>query len=197
MLTPLPVVLAAVVMPKMIPKQANWMPTAAAMILASALLTGVMAVRWEVTQLEWPPPEQRPFVTAVPQTTKPVAAVFDNNIHLLGYTMDSTGAFINLTLYWQARSRPSLPYTVFIHAAEPAGKLVAQQDSMPQNGNLPTTCWRPGEIVADTHQLVLPEERNDPYAILIGLYDARDGGRLSTAAPDNAFLLTSTGDLPQ
>jgi hypothetical protein len=62
---------------------------------------------------------------------------------------------------------------------------------MPQNGSLPTTCWRPDEVIVDSHQLMLPIDSRGPFTILVGLYDARDGSRLAIDAPDNAFSLTA------
>jgi hypothetical protein len=191
MLAPLPALLAAAATAPFGSKPLfNKLPIPLAVIAVTALLSGIMAVRWEVTQLEWPAPENRPVVTAVPPHAEPVTAVFGANINLLGYEMGQDSSILNLTLYWQSQSRLDLPYTIFIHAIDPQGTLIAQQDGMPQNGHLPTTCWRPGEIVSDSHQLTLPEDESGPYTLLLGVYDARDGSRLAIDAPNNAFPLT-------
>ncbi|MCA9975481.1 MAG: hypothetical protein KC413_07010, partial [Anaerolineales bacterium] len=79
----------------------------------------------------------------------------------------------------------------------PNGTLIAQQDGMPQNGNLPTTCWQPGEIVSDSHQLLLPEASSSgPYTLLLGVYNAQDGSRLAVNAPNNAFPLAQVKPNP-
>lgn len=197
MIAPLPALLAAAAAPLNTKLIGNKLPVPLAIMLVTALLSGAMAVRWEVTQLEWPIPENRTIVTAVPPIAQPVTARFGTNINLLGYDLEQTGPILNLTLYWQPQSRPDLPYTIFIHAIDPNGTLIAQQDGMPQNGNLPTTCWQPGEIVSDSHQLLLPEASSSgPYTLLLGVYNAQDGSRLAVNAPNNAFPLAQVKPNP-
>ncbi|MCB0033302.1 MAG: hypothetical protein KDE51_04760, partial [Anaerolineales bacterium] len=66
-------------------------------------------------------------------------------------------------------------YTVFIHVLDKQGNLVAQQDSMPQAGGWPTTCWRPDEIVTDRHSLTVTSGN---YELVMGLYWFETGERL-------------------
>ena len=103
---------------------------------------------------------------SLPAEATSVAASFGEapTIRLLGYTVEQVASAeveggdnaADVTLYWQAEGRIAYPYTVFVHLLAPTGQLVAQHDSMPQQDAWPTVCWRPGEIVADTHRLTLP-----------------------------------------
>ncbi len=192
MLSPLPALLAAAAAASINSKPLfNKLPVPLAIMTVTALLSGIMAVRWEVTQLEWPAPEQREIVLTAPQISEPKTAVFGPAIELLGYDLQQDKNRLDLTLYWQALARPDLPYTIFIHITDDSGTLVAQQDGMPQNGSLPTTCWYPGEIISDTHRLELPANAAGSYDILLGVYNAQDGSRLPVNAPNDALPLTT------
>lgn len=110
-----------------------------------------------------------------PTVATPLDVTFDRNIQLVGYAVEpaqpTQGATVNVTLYWQARERPDLPYTVFVHLIDSNGALQAQGDSMPVANTLPTSCWLPGETVEDVHPVVIPE--NAPpgnYTAQVGLY---------------------------
>lgn len=186
MLAPLPALLAAIKLaerPRMVFKLA--------VMLVTAVTTAIMGARWEVTQLEWPAPEQREIVLTAPPVAQPKTAVFGPTIELLGYDLQRSENWLDLTLYWRALARPDLPYTIFVHVTGANGTLAAQQDGMPQNGRLPTTCWHRGEIISDTHRLELPDDAAGRYDILLGLYNAQDSSRVPVAAPNNALWLTA------
>ena len=123
----------------------------------------------------------RPIAHTLPAESVPVQAVFGDDpiIRLLAYSIDrpmvaqdeTAENTVDVTLYWQATGRISHPYTVFVHMLDPSGQLVAQHDGMPQQDVWPTICWRPGEIVADTHQLKVPAGMNmDSTNLYTGLY---------------------------
>jgi hypothetical protein len=121
-------------------------------------------------------------------------AVFGRQLVLEGYRLESTpsqpGGTLDLTLYWRTLDRPSRPYTVFTHLIDGGGRLVAQQDNWPIQGQWPPTCWRPGDRVADPYRIQLPEELPaGVYTLLAGLYDGRDGRRLLTAGGADAVEL--------
>lgn len=108
-------------------------------------------------------------------------------VALRGYTLTQQGEAMNLTLYWQALANPQGDYSVFAHQLQD-GQTIAQSDSAPQGGALPTWCWISGEVVADGHTFPATAV---PYQFVIGLYDWRTGERLpvSPPVPDNAIPL--------
>jgi len=105
-------------------------------------------------------------------------------ISLVGYDLprsrhpaDSTQ--ITLTLYWQAHGATERPYTVFAHITDERGKLIAQADGQPVEGNYPTDLWGDGEAISDTHTISLPVELPDGrYEVSVGLYSVETGQRL-------------------
>jgi len=87
---------------------------------------------------------------------------------------------IELTLYWQVIDRVDFDYTAFVHLQNSGGQTIAQSDKVPGlDGNFPFTRWRIGDIVADRHFLILPQETLPTDTTLrVGLYDYRTGQRL-------------------
>lgn len=143
----------------------------------------------------------------VPANLQPAQFRYDTGgaIALLGYTLGkdetasalSTGQDRTLTLYWQQLAeRPSREsYKVFIHVMPTKAytDVVLAHDSMPMEWKLPTTCWRPGQIVRDVHVLDVqhPFEPGNYFAV-VGLYGAESNGRVgvySPPTPSNAPFL--------
>jgi hypothetical protein len=94
---------------------------------------------------------------------------------LLGYDLDppapGPGSTLHLTLYWQAQAEMEQDYTVFVHLLDAEGLLVAQHDSQPGGGSLPTSSWLEGEVIADEHPLRLdPNLPPGSYRLEVGLY---------------------------
>jgi 4-amino-4-deoxy-L-arabinose transferase-like glycosyltransferase len=128
------------------------------------------------------------------------AQIEEGRIEFLGYRSRPDGRVragetLTLELYWRAQDRLDQDYTVFVHLLGPynpatGGPVWAQDDSYPLGGGHPTTRWQPGQIVADRHQLSIPE--NTPpgtFQVEIGLYDARTGTRLNVAGSEQDRIL--------
>ena len=81
-------------------------------------------------------------------------------------------------------------YTVFAQVLDETGRLVAQHDSPPGNGSRPTPGGVAGEYLRDEHLLAV---REDSYTgdgqIIVGLYDAGTGVRLTLPDGRDAFTL--------
>jgi hypothetical protein len=146
-------------------------------LLALQLLT--LNTRWLVTPsfLDEPPTRQAVFDAAEPGVK--AQAAFGHQIALTGYDAATSGMVIDLTLYWQALTQPLHAYTVFVHALDTSGKLVGQQDNMPVRDQLPTSCWQPGEYVADPYTVPLSAGARGPFSIEVGLYRLDTGQRLT------------------
>jgi hypothetical protein len=125
-----------------------------------------------------------PPVYQLPSAAQPADFILDDSIRLAGYRLDGG----NVTLYWQALEPLDEDFTVFVHAIDASGKLIAGDDSQPQKGQLPTHCWLAGEVVADTHTLNLPP---GDYQFFAGMYRWPELQRLPVLPPqlDNSILL--------
>lgn len=119
---------------------------------------------------------------------------------LIGYDLDrrivQPGERLAVTLYWQAGGPLDRDYTVFVHLAEPTGRVRAQSDSQPDGGHNPTSLWLAGEVIRDQHTLLLPADLPPGrYRLLTGLYDLTSGQRHplwqdGRRLPDDQALLT-------
>ena len=115
----------------------------------------------------------------------------DGQIALLGFEAQPSlkpGDYSDITLYWQLDSAQPLTrsYKIFVHYAptlDDLGNLnntkrIVNQDGIPMNWNLPTTCWRPGQIVRDQHGIRIdPSAQPGDYLALLGLYEETSGER--------------------
>ncbi len=111
-------------------------------------------------------------------------------IGLEGIVTEQVAEGMLITLLWRAHGRVSADLTAFIHLFDSDGNLLAQSDSKPASGQLPTWCWVKGELVSDTH--LLPIDDQAQITARIGLYDLTTGARMSVSpsVPDNAIPIS-------
>lgn len=125
------------------------------------------------------------------RTPEPVQAQLSDVAQLAGWeARPARGAdALDVTLYWLALRESSVNYKAFVHLLDGSGQVIAQHDGDPVGGYTPTTRWRSGEIIADTHRLLLPSGlAPGSYGLKAGMYELADGGArnlpLEPAAPD-------------
>ena len=134
-----------------------------------------------------------PTTTSVPVPDAPVAIFGDNQIALLSAEpvgAPTPGGQIKLLTRWQALRPLDQDYTVFFHAMGPDGNRWGQQDTMPQDGKLPTSGWQPGQVIEDQYQLTLAADApvSSDYRYLLGLYEWQTGERLTSGTDDKVVL---------
>ncbi|MGH2461837.1 MAG: ArnT family glycosyltransferase, partial [Chloroflexota bacterium] len=105
----------------------------------------------------------------------PLDATFGNQIALRGFDVSplapKPGDVLTVTLYWTARRKPDVNYSVFVHLERSDGKIVGQSDSYPMAGRYPTSTWTPGYTVRDVHRIVIPATApSEPVQVTVGLY---------------------------
>ena len=119
---------------------------------------------------------------------------FGDFARLVGYTVSraqtTTGAPLQLTLYWQAlEGKSPVDYIVFTHLLADDGHLVAQHDGQPGGGSRPTTSWTSGESIVDVHPMAFQDRGYVGIAtIAVGLYEP-SGDRVGTDAGGNYATL--------
>jgi hypothetical protein len=125
------------------------------------------------------------------QPTTPLAATFAGSIKLIGVTLPAVhnsqftirNSQLLVTFHWQTLRPTAKPYTVFLQLLNEQDEVISSWDSQPFNGLYPTNLWSPGEIIADTFALPLPEAGLSPggYRLITGFYDVNTGRRLPVA----------------
>jgi uncharacterized membrane protein len=143
----------------------------------------VMLGRVEVTRPAQPPASQPALADFGPlrllHASSPAAAI-------------SPGDAIPIDLLWQAA--PGFvpePLIVVVQLLNGEGNVTASLEAEPLGGRYPTSHWQPGELVRDQHVLAVPDGlAPGAYELIVGLYRATDGQRLTT--PSGLFGLAST-----
>ena len=124
----------------------------------------------------------------------PISINFEDKVELIGFEFDrytmQPGETLTLNLWWNTLAAPLEDYVVFTHLVLPPEATWAQDDSRPQQGQLPTTLWEVGQRIEDQYKLVMPE--NAPHGVYfmeIGLYNAETGSRLDVDFSDKGIIL--------
>jgi len=133
----------------------------------------------------------------------PLGLDFAGQIRLLavaaGQNEAQPGDILPVTLYWQALETIPQDYTVFVHLLGQYDRVIAQSDATPGLGARPTSGWIPGQIVADSYLIPLPEATFAPDKALweVGLYDATTGRRLQMADGNDNVRFGAVSVLPR
>ncbi|MDM8530548.1 hypothetical protein QUF63_05200 [Anaerolineales bacterium HSG25] len=110
---------------------------------------------------------------------------FLDQVTLLDYQLAPMSQ--TLTLVWQVQQPIANDYTIFIQAwpqeadgsVDPANStMLTGFDGPPVNGDYPTSLWNAGEVIVDQHELDLDSLGDEPFTLLVGLYNPATGERL-------------------
>jgi len=120
----------------------------------------------------------RPHQMELPPDLQPTSADFGDFARLVGYRLNTDTAYpqgaLKITLVWQVLRSPPAALKVFAHlyGFNNTIDVLAQHDSDPGNGELPTTTWLPGEYIEDEHTLELNADLPPgQYRLGVGMYD--------------------------
>ena len=104
----------------------------------------------------------------------PAIARFENGITLHAALVEPVQDQARVQLWWRAGEGTPGNLTVFVHYVRNGAKI-AQHDSAPAQGNLPTDLWHAGDVILDEHPLpgVIPQPEHD--RLRVGLYDPATG----------------------
>ena len=136
----------------------------------------------------------------LPPIERAIRADLGDQVEFHGYSLESAqvepGGVLRLTLYWQARQRMTVSYTVFTHLLGKDGDIWGQRDNIPVEGTYPTTGWVEGEVITDEYEIAVKSDAPPgDYQIEVGMYDAATGQRLpvfdegGTRLPGDRILL--------
>ncbi len=118
------------------------------------------------------------FYVAPVQSVQPALARFQGGVKLVSAVVHVVDEGVRVELSWHATADLPDDYTVFVHYMRDEQR-VGQDDAQPAGGRYPTSRWRVGDIVHDTHVIPVldaPDPTRD--GILVGLYRAVDGQHL-------------------
>lgn len=129
----------------------------------------------------------------IPDMQKDVNVGLGDQVGLLGYDLYAEpitgGGRFQVTLHWQAQEKMGRSYKVFVHLLSLDGEVVAQHDSVPADGEIPTTDWAVGEVISDRHLIEFLGLPAGEYRLVVGMYDSTTGERLPTSGGGTTILL--------
>jgi hypothetical protein len=96
-------------------------------------------------------------------------------MRLVGYDQSSSsarpGESLTITLYWQPQSEIDFDYSSYVHLVTEAGRGITQSDHQLGGEYYPTSLWRPGEVLRDSHVLTIPQDvAPGVYRLVSGMY---------------------------
>jgi uncharacterized membrane protein len=158
-----------------------------------ALPDGTALAHYAITEL--------PGLFSEPTFSVPLQARIQGVGDLLGYSLSTASPShaepFTVTLVWCAGDAPiANSYTAFVQLVDENGKLIAQSDALPADGQHPTTSWRSGEYIVDSHPLAFrPEAQAGQARLIAGFYAAQTGVRLRFSDGSDAVTLSRTIDV--
>jgi hypothetical protein len=110
---------------------------------------------------------------------------FGEAAELRAYRIERDPTAWRVALAWESIAPLAADYTIFVHAYDAEGNLLATGDGPPRGGHFPTSLWQPGDRILDTHTLSMKDVAEDAVAqIAVGLYDPTTGERISASRAD-------------
>jgi hypothetical protein len=96
-------------------------------------------------------------------------------MRLVGYDQSPSSArpgdTITITIYWQPQAEIEPNYSSYVHLVDEAGRGITQSDHQAGGDYYPTSLWRPGEVLRDSHLLSLPADvEPGVYRLIAGMY---------------------------
>lgn len=102
----------------------------------------------------------------------------------------AAGEVVVVGLHWQALTALTQRYKVTVQLLNAHNQLLAQRDSEPVGGSLPTDRWVVGQEVVDNHGLLIPPGTPPgDYQLILALYDLATGERLRLGDEADHFVL--------
>ncbi|MCI0713989.1 MAG: glycosyltransferase family 39 protein [Chloroflexi bacterium] len=91
-------------------------------------------------------------------------------------TAGKPGEELPVSLWWSTAKPLDTSYSISVFLLDDAGRLVAQHDGPPQNGDRPTNTWEVDTIIFDSHEIPLPESLPPgTYQLAVKVYNSANG----------------------
>jgi hypothetical protein len=125
-------------------------------------------------------------IDALPPTAAPVNLNFGDLARLVAYEIDrqnndpaqsiSPGETLQVNLYWQPLAPIKQDLVSYVHLTDLKANLIGQARGVPAAGQAPTTTWAPGQIILDSHPVVVDETIRPPLALKLetGLFEPQN-----------------------
>jgi 4-amino-4-deoxy-L-arabinose transferase-like glycosyltransferase len=166
-------------------------PIVNATVLASLVLAALAAPIWVLRPAYLPPAS-----AVLPPDATRLEVRLGGKWAITGVAAEPAtlmpGQSARVKVAWRALAPDSVDYSVFVHLENAQGLVIAQADTMPGAGSLPTSQWQPGQERVESYDITVPGTAYAPDKgrWVVGMYDPRTGERLP------AVLQTDAGGGP-
>jgi len=137
----------------------------------------------------------RPIVAQLPADARPAQAQFGDRVELIGVRFEDRiepGGTLRVTTYWRALREIPRDQRLLIRLMRPNGDSGGQLDARLGTNLYPTTLWRPGQIVADTHNV--RADADLPTSLMMRVH-LGVGDQVEPLLPVTGKLAWTTGDV--
>ncbi len=99
--------------------------------------------------------------------------------HDVRISAEGPNQLVDVTLWWGTLEEMERDYTAFVHLVDQEGHILAQEDRLLLQDDLPTSYWLAGSVARKQYQLQLGSDTAPGDCLLkVGLYDWETGERL-------------------
>ncbi|MGH2459349.1 MAG: glycosyltransferase family 39 protein [Chloroflexota bacterium] len=131
---------------------------------------------------------QRPPSLASLGIARPLNVIFGDSVRLVGASLPPRsvldGDSVEITFYWQVIRAPARDLETVIQVEGKAGAVVARSARPPTDGVWPAHDWRPGDVIVDRQQVLIPAgTAAGPLTLTAGLTDADGQPLRATGSP--------------
>ncbi len=118
-------------------------------------------------------------VQASQAETQRALARLEGGLELVSYQLEAVEVGrLHVTLRWRAAEPAAADYTAFVQLLQD-GQPVVQDDDPPGTRYLPTSWWRPGDVIVGQHTLETYQDGQPGQQVIVGLYEWPTMNRLS------------------
>jgi 4-amino-4-deoxy-L-arabinose transferase-like glycosyltransferase len=165
------------------------------MWLLGAVAAGLFALTLVAPFVLVRPAFARPIVAQLPADARPAQAQFGDSVELIGVRFQDhiePGGALRVTTYWRALMAMPRDQRLLIRLMRPDGDSAGQLDARLGTNLYPTTLWRPGQIIVDTHDVRADADLLVPLALHVQL---GVGDEVEPLLPVTGPLAWTSGDV--
>jgi hypothetical protein len=114
----------------------------------------------------------KPIVAQVPADACPAQTRFGDRVELIGVRFSDhvePGGMLHVTTYWRTLQDIPRDQRLLIRLMRPDGNSAGQLDATLGTSLYPTTLWRPGQIIVDTHNVHADADLPVPLTLRVHL----------------------------
>jgi 4-amino-4-deoxy-L-arabinose transferase-like glycosyltransferase len=137
----------------------------------------------------------KPVLALLPTDARPVQAQFGDCVELIGVRFADhaqPGGTLSVTTYWRMLKENPRDQRLLIRLMRPDGNSAGQVEAILGTNLYPTTLWRPGQIIVDTH--AVRTDADLPAALILRVH-LGVGDKVEPLLPVTGIFAWTSGDV--